>query len=388
MECAMELTTKIINSVLALGAAAALGAGGMYLYHRDDIKGASDYKLISECEAILSENGMTYPDTETKEESALRGFLAAYNDKYTGYLRSDEEGSYVAWVNSNTCMVSTGYTVEISENGALTVGSVKKGSPADKQGIMAGDTILGVDSFTVNDDGIQKVAYELLGKDGTVMTLRISRDSAEKELSITRSLNEDDEVANITLTSHGDILCIRIKSIENISSGNLVALLDDYDKKFGKVIVDLRDNAGGYTAESVKIADMFIGEAAVTMHYNKGDTETFDTADSPDDMKLPIVVLVNEKTASAAEIMTALLKQYGAETTIVGENTFGKGIFQEQEKLSNGGFLQYTAGYYTVGDWECYQGKGIAPDVEVEMDSSLIGTDDDVQMKKALDILS
>ena len=68
-------------------------------------------------------------------------------------------------------------------------------------------------------------------------------------------------------------------------------------------------------------------------------------------------------------------------------NTFGKGIYQYDETLSNGGVLHYTAGYYTVGDWECYQGTGIAPDIEVPMDSSLIGTDDDVQLKKCLDLL-
>jgi len=103
---------------------------------------------------------------------------------------------------------------------------------------------------------------------------------------------------------------------------------------------------------------------------------------------MPMVVITNEKTMSAAEILTALLKQYGEDVKLVGTKTYGKGIFQKEKELSNGGILRYTAGYITVGDWECYQGKGIEPDYEVEMDSSSIGSDDDIQLKKALKLLS
>ena len=99
-----------------------------------------------------------------------------------------------------------------------------------------------------------------------------------------------------------------------------------------------------------------------------------------------VVLLVNNNTASSAEIFTAALKQH-IEVTIVGENTRGKGVYQIVNLLDNGDQFKYTAGTYTVGDWECYQGVGIAPDVEVPMDRELIGTDDDIQLKKALELL-
>ena len=100
----------------------------------------------------------------------------------------------------------------------------------------------------------------------------------------------------------------------------------------------------------------------------------------------PVVLLTNEKTASAAEIFTALLKQYD-DATIVGTNTFGKGIFQNVATFHRN-VIHYTDGYFKVGDWDCWQGVGIAPDIDVEMDSALIGTSEDVQLQKALELLS
>lgn len=139
--------------------------------------------------------------------------------------------------------------------------------------------------------------------------------------------------------------------------------------------------------EAVQFADYFVGEASLQKNYYTGKTETLKTSDSSGDIDKPVVVLINEKTMSAAEIAAAFLKQYGKDVKLVGQKTFGKGIFQLEEELSDGGKLHYTAGTYTVGDWECYQGKGIEPDVAVEMDPSYIGTDKDVQLKKALELL-
>ena len=154
------------------------------------------------------------------------------------------------------------------------------------------------------------------------------------------------------------------------------------------IIFDLRDNGGGESGASFTLADRFLTEGYETEYYKDGTDYTKGLTNSGDELDVPIVILVNGKTASASEEMTALLKQFGKDVTIVGETTFGKGIFQNEEYLSNDGILRYTYGYYTIGDWECYQGIGIEPDIEIEMDSSLRGTVSDVQLKKALEILS
>ena len=384
MELNMELTNKIINSFLCLSAAAALGAGGMYLYHRDAIKGGADYKLIKEAEEILDDNGMKFPDGITKEEAALNGYLAAYGDKYTFYSNSDNVDEYLTSVNGLPSLVTCGYTVARSDDGRLEVESVSAESIAEKQGLCAGDIILQVDSKSVINDGLAQTAFELQGNDGTVMRLLIERDGSRRELDFTRANDPEKEVDNVQLKLMDDVLYIRLTSFDNYTPALLIGKMDEYKDKYKKLIIDLRDNGGGRTDGATGCADVFLSEGEQTDHYANDKVETRRMMSSDSDVQLPTVVLINEKTASGAEIMAGLLKQYGKDVTLLGKNTFGKGVFQREEELSNGGVLRYTAGYITVGEWECYDKKGIAPDVEVEMDRALIGTDDDVQLKKAL----
>ena len=138
----------------------------------------------------------------------------------------------------------------------------------------------------------------------------------------------------------------------------------------------------------MNIADFFGGECYVTFYCYNGEVEKINTTADGDSIDANVIVIVNENTASAAEILSSYLKQQ-VNAIIVGTNTFGKGVFQQDAKLSNGGNLHYTAGYFTVGDWECWQGKGIAPDIEIAMDydENIIGTDEDIQLQKAIEIL-
>lgn len=388
MEQIMELTTKIINSFLCLSASAAIGAGCMYLYHKDKIKSAGEYKLVAECEDILSDNGMEFPDGGTKEEAALKGFLAAYNDPYTYYIsaKADVE-PYLNSINSVSCLVTCGYKVGLNGKGELCVSNVTAGSVAEQQGLKTDDVILQVDDVSVAEHGIEKTAFELSGKDGTVMHLILLRDGVQKELDFTRANDTDRGVLSVNPTLMGDVLYLLIPNFDNLTPAALSGVLEEYSGKYKKLIFDVRDNPGGYTDGAVGCADFFASGGSVTDYYNNGTVNNHDLTASDSDIRLPSVVLVNEKTASSGEIFTGLMKQFGSDVTVVGENTFGKGIFQRNIELSNGGTLHYTAGYYTVGSWDCYQGKGIAPDVTVEMDRSLIGTNDDVQLKKALELL-
>jgi carboxyl-terminal processing protease len=148
----------------------------------------------------------------------------------------------------------------------------------------------------------------------------------------------------------------------------------------------LRNNPGGEISVALSSADPFINKAEVRTRQFDGAVSSQETNDGVD-YDVPIVLLVNENTASSAEIFTALLKQY-ADTTIIGTNTFGKGIYQNYA-VFKGNYLQYTAGYTEVGDWETYNEKGIAPDIEIAMDydENIIGTDEDIQLQKAIEIL-
>ncbi len=386
----MDINNKVINSFLCLCASAALGAGGMYLYnkkHKEPCEN-SYFKLISECEEKLKANNVTLPDGVDVEAAALKGYLAAYGDKYTEYFSpEDREAEYVQNINNFPAVMTCGYKVGRNDVGNLEVVEVQSGSIAEKQGIVQGDIILSVDRKSVEEDGIKMTAYELVGKDGTVMTLSLIRDGKEITLDFERHVDESIDNDEVSTKLIDDVLKLNIRTINNFTQANVNGNLENYKGKYKKVILDLRDNVGGDIEGAVSVADMFISEGNVKCFPNNGEEIILEVGSEPCDINVPTVVLVNDMTASSAEIITALLKQFGDEVTIVGVNTYGKGVFQKSETLSNGGTLNYTAGYYTVGDWECYQDKGIAPDIEIKMDKELKDTDKDIQLKKALEIL-
>ncbi len=181
-----------------------------------------------------------------------------------------------------------------------------------------------------------------------------------------------------------DVTYIEISAFGEFSAGHMSSISEEIEQA-EKIIIDLRNNPGGQNEYMIQAVDHFVDAGVAYMHGYDGTEDSYSSTDGAVDV--PIVLLVNEKTASAAEIFTSMCMQFGRNITVVGTNTFGKGIFQQEADLSDGGKLHYTAGYFTVGDWECWQGKGIAPDVEIEMDSALIGTDEDIQLQKALELL-
>ncbi|MCR4862705.1 MAG: PDZ domain-containing protein [Ruminococcus sp.] len=387
----MDINNKVINRFLCLCASAAVGAGGMYLYnkkHSSSSSGGGDYKLISECESVLKENGVDLPENADAESAALKGYLSVYKDEYLDYTSPvDAEAEYVDNINKFACLITCGYKVARNDSGELEVKEVEDGSVAEKQGLQVGDIILAVDEKSVESNGIKNTSFELLGKDGTVMHLKLKRGGEETSLDFTRALDDTIDNDEVSAELKGDVLKMNIRSVSNFTSANVNGYLTKYNGKFKKMIFDLRDNVGGSMDTAISVADMFVGEGYITRFYNDGREEKIVTATEGTDINVPTVVLVNDMTASAAELITAVLKQYGSNVTIVGTKTYGKAAFQDSADLSNGGTLIYTVGYCTIGEWDSYDGKGISPDVEVKMDKELKNTDKDIQLKKALDIL-
>ena len=156
-------------------------------------------------------------------------------------------------------------------------------------------------------------------------------------------------------------------------------------------IIDLRENIGGMTDYGINSLGYFLPpvDNLMTYNYYDGTAKTRGISRNSKKTSADVVILVNEKTASAAEIFTSAMKQfYDGNVTIIGTQTRGKGSFQEFVYLSDNEQFKYTAGKYTVGNWQCYDGVGISPDIEISMDyqPEIICTDDDIQFQSALDL--
>lgn len=369
---------------LAIGSLAT--AGLLYIQYGDNIRFGKKLDIIRECRDIISKNGNPDFNDEEAYYGAVNGYLSAGGDKYTFYYKydnADPVAEMINYVNSSGTAKASGFQIAANDDGNILITDITKGMAADNQGIKINDVVIEINGVSVSEKKIENIANKLMGKQDTTVDLKIVRENEEINLTFKRD-NEYQRTAN--WKTIGDIGYIQITSFEQFTLGNMSNALNELSESKSYVI-DLRDNGGGLTSVAVDIADNFIGEAVVEMHLYTGSVDTFKTKNDDKEIKKPIVVLMNEKTASASEILSSLLKQYGSDVTLVGATTLGKGIFQGDAKLSDGGKLHYTAGYYTVGDMECYQGIGIEPDVEVKMDSTLIGTDDDIQLKKAIEIL-
>ncbi|MBO5164212.1 MAG: PDZ domain-containing protein [Ruminococcus sp.] len=373
---------KIFLLILGFACSAGLGAGGMYLANYKKINFMNRYPLLTELEDFAKEDlGMTPPE-KSSDDAVIDAYFRLYDDKYTVFIPVEDSETIdyaVEKVNNSETAKDSGFRVRFNENEEPYFSAVVSGMPADKQGIRVGDIIKKIDGKEIKK---YKNVVKLTGDDGKKQKLTLERDGEEIELDFVCVTNMD-EKTGVSSRMYGKTQYIAIESISSDTAARFKELLNKSD--FDSIIIDLRGNFGGYIQFSVEIADNFIGESETVMHGIDGENETYETTDNIK-YDVPIVVLVNENTASAAEILTALLKQYG-DATLVGTTTFGKGIYQDMA-IFKGNNVKYTHGYYTVGDWECYQGIGIEPDIEVDMDPDYIGTDKDIQLQEALKIFS
>ncbi|MDE7099286.1 MAG: PDZ domain-containing protein [Ruminococcus sp.] len=363
-------------------ACSALTAGICYLCIGKST-GGENY-IIKECREIIAEKGNPDFDDKSAEIGMINGYLNSGGDEYTYYFElfnADEVQEVTDYVNSAGTALASGFQIGISEDGNILLTEVTEGFTADKQGLKTGDIITHIDGMSISEQGYGNYANKILGKQDTEVNLTVNRDGNVFDMTFRRDNELFHEVEWEML---GDTAYITISHFSMFSAGNMSSAMEEVGDA-DKFIIDLRNNGGGQNEYMIQAVDYFVDAGENVMHSYDGTEDVYSTTDGAVDA--PIVVLVNEKTASAAEIFASMCKQFGRNVTLVGTNTFGKGIFQQEEFLSNGGKLHYTAGYFTVGDWDCWHGIGIAPDITVEMDSSLIGTDDDIQLKKAVELL-
>lgn len=369
----------IVGIMISMG----VGAGAMYLANYKQIEFMKRYPVLLEADEYARDTLLIEPPQNPDTHTVSDAYFALYGDKYTFVEdKADIESTEYALnkVNNSSTAKESGFRVQFNEEGKPYFSAIVEGLPADKQGLEVGDVIKNIDDLEVTE---YKHAVRLVGKDGEKAKLIIQRDGKEISMDFIRCA-DNEKMDGVSCKKYGDTLYVSLADFYSERIEPFKKVLSE--NKFDSVIIDLRENGGGYTQVAVEIADMFIGESktVLTAHSNEGDDEIYET-DKEIIYNVPVVVLVNEKTASAAEIMTSLMKQYG-DVTLVGMKTFGKGIYQNIG-FFKGESVRYTDGYYTVGDWENYHGKGITPDVVIDMDSQYIGTDKDVQLEKAIELL-
>ena len=317
-------------------------------------------------------------DEKAGMDSMASGLASSLNDEYSEYMTSEELAKWENAVNSG--FTGIGITSN-AEDGRAVVLSVADDGPADAAGIKEGDVIKAVNgkSFDNERDFLQAIT----GKPGDTLKLTMLRGWYTFDVDVTIA-----EVKMRAVTSkviNKDIGYIRITTFSKTSATEFASELKALaDKQVKGLVIDLRDNGGGYVDQGIKICDAILPECTIGYLENKkGERKTYNSDEACID--IPLAVLVNEKSASASEI-TAAAVQGNKAGTIVGVKTFGKGLSQKEYKFSDGSCLKLTVAQYLTPAGNPIDGKGVKPDKAVKESSN--SDKGDVQLKEAVKVLN
>ena len=326
---------------------------------------------------------------EEKMEGIYKGLMSSTNDKYTDYYSPKEFKDLMVTMEGDY----GGIGATLSQDKAtkeVSVVEVYEGSPAARAGLERGDIVISVDGHLGTDESLDDFVQRIRGEEGTSIEMVYKRGDQEKTIEITR---EEVIVPSVSHRMLDDkIGYIRISSFVNGTQKDFEdALADLQSQGMQGIIFDMRDNGGGMVDSVVAILDDILPAGTVVYTMDKSGKREDYTSDDAKKIDIPVTVLVNENTASAAEIFTGAIRDFNY-GTIIGTNTFGKGIVQSTVPLSDGSAVKITVATYYTPSGECIHEKGIKPDIELEFsyaDENPTEYDElkDNQVQKAMEVL-
>lgn len=330
---------------------------------------------------------------EEREEYIYKGIMESLDDPYSVYYTPEE---YADLMDSSTGAYE-GIGVSIQQNTKtkiLTVVRVFQGSAAEEAGMLPKDIIRAVDGRRLNGEEVSEVVTWIKGEPGTTVDVTVYRPSTEEELTLTI---ERKTIENSTVSYHmkdNQIGYIEVTEFYEKTAEQFEKAVDDLQSQgMQSLIVDLRNNPGGYVDVVVEMCDYILKEGTIVYTKDRdGNIVNSYSATDDHELHVPMVVLVNGDSASASEIFSGCMQDYGI-ATLVGTTTFGKGIVQHVIPLSDGSAVKLTTQKYFTPDGNDIHGVGIEPDVIVELPDELkyepvIPEEQDVQLQKAIEILN
>lgn len=326
-----------------------------------------DRALRAELIDEIQSNFYKQVDEAKLEDASLKGIVRSLDDPYSHYLSPDEAQEFQDSVSG--AFDGVGMTVEQDPRG-LEVLSVFDGSPAKAGGIRRGDLITAVDGRSIAGMASDLATARIKGEPGTKVTLGVRRAGGKtgRSLTLTRKRVQVPVVAGRIVERDGKkIAVVRLASFSSGAHGLLRKEIDRLlEKGADGVVLDLRGNPGGLLTEGVLVSSIFVEDGKIVSVKGRSRAERVETAQGDAiDGDIPVVVLVDGGSASAAEIVTGALRDR-KRATVVGVNTFGKGLVQEVEELSNGGVLDLTVANYYTPNGKTITEQGITPDVKAQ----------------------
>ena len=298
------------------------------------------------------------------EDQALKGITNNKEDRHTEYMTKEEMEFFSNQLKRRYVGIGIQY---LQSNGKALVQKVFRNSPAEKAGIQVGDFIHKVNGVPLEGKSANDVKALVMGKEGTKVVVEVLRGSKTLSIEIIRG--------SVLASTYGKVIDDKTGYIELFQFGEsthkeLKPYLDEFEKKgISKLILDLRDNGGGYLTTLKDIASYFLAPGTLVMKqvYSDGSQEAIYTAGKPYKNIQQIVVLVNGNTASASEVLTLALKEQRKNVTVIGTKTYGKGTVQVSRSFQDGSAIKYTTSKWVSPKGEWINGKGIEPDIKMDL---------------------
>ncbi len=387
------MKNKEFKKGVAIGVAATLvvtGAGFVSYQKVLFPKGnaLSDMKTVQKLnylEELIDEEYLDEKDESSLREGLYAGLLSGLQDPYSTYytaeqykeLNTSNEGSYVG----------IGAVLQKDNDGGATVVQLYEGGPGEQAGLKKGDVLKAIDGEDVTEKETSDIASMIRESDKDSVTLTIQRDEETKEIKVEIRDVEIQTVSHEMLDDETGY--IRISEFSEVTSNQYKKAFEDLqDKGMKKLVVDLRDNPGGLLTAVCDVLRQILPEGLIVYTEDKNGKKEEEKCDGKSELAMPLAVLVNGGSASASEIFAGAVKDYGI-GTIVGTTTYGKGIVQTIQPLSDGSAVKITIAKYFTPKGNDINKKGIAPDVEAELsedstDWTELTHEEDTQFQAAL----
>lgn len=360
----------MLKKIVLVSLIALLSSSPAYADKKKETEKVVDtYELLNLFGEVMERSKSSYVDEVTDKkliESAIDGMLTSL-DPHSSYLDADS----FKYMNEQTKGKFGGIGIEVTmDNGLVKVVSPIDDTPGQKAGIKAGDYITHIDEETVIGMNLNEAVSKMRGKIGTKVKLSIRRVN-EKPFDVTIKRQEIKIQSVKTEIKNDDVLYIRISSFAEDNDTNIIKAVKDANKKLDNkiagMVIDVRNNPGGLLDQAVKVSDLFLekGEIVSTRSRNDEDTVKYNANKGDILNGLPIVVVINEGSASASEILAGALQDH-KRAIVLGEKSFGKGSVQTVIPLGNYGAMRITTARYYTPSGRSIQAKGIEPDILVK----------------------
>ena len=331
---------------------------------RQPVASGSQSKL-DQLSALIQERFIGEADVTEMEDAAAEAMVDAIGDRWSHYIPADEYQAYQERMNNS--YVGIGVTVVATEDGAAyEIRAVTAGSPAEEAGLLAGDLIIAVAGTTVAEIGTDEATNRIRGDEGTFVELTLERAGEQRTVSVERRT-----IRTVVATGQmleGNVGLVTIKNFDERCGEETIAVIEDLMIQGAEALIfDVRNNPGGYKKELVEVLDYLLPEGPMFRSVDYLGFELVDSSDA-DCINLPMAVLVNSESYSAAEFFAAAIKEY-EKGFIAGTQTCGKGYFQVTMRLNDGSAVGLSVGkYYTPNGISLAEVGGIIPDIVAEVD--------------------